>query len=56
MLVLIAASILNHTATVNESTEDKGTGASVVLNAVLGYSLRPNHNAMPIYAMFDDLY
>ena len=53
MLVLIAASILNDTATVNKSTEDKGAGASVVLKVVLGYSLRQNHNAMPIYAMFD---
>ena len=31
LLVLIAADILSHTATVNKSTEDKGDGASVVI-------------------------
>ena len=56
LLVLIAANISSHTTQFNESTDDNGDSASVVIKAVLGYSIHNIANNMPIYAMFDDLY
>ena len=56
MLVLISANILSHTASITESTDDNGDSASVVIKAVLGYSIHTSANDMPMYAMFDDLY
>ena len=56
LLFLIVADMFSHTATVIKSTEDKSDGASLIIKAVLGYSLGQNNSAMPIYAMFDDSY
>ena len=56
LLVLIAAKILSHTATVGTSTETNVDNVSVTIKAVLGYSMRTNTNDIPIYAMFDDMY
>ena len=56
MLVLIPSILLSHMATVATSTEGGGTGASVMIKAVLGYSLHNNNNDMPIYAIFHDSY
>ena len=56
LLVLISANILNHTASVEDSTDKWGIGTQVVLKAVLGYSRRAEQNGIPTYAMFDDYY
>ena len=56
MLVLISANILSHTASITESTDDNGDSASVVIKAVLGYSIHNSANNMPMCAMFDDSY
>ena len=56
LLVLISANILNHTASVEDSTDKGGIGTQVVLKAVLGYSRRAEQNGIPTYAMFDDYY
>lgn len=56
MLVVIAAKILSHAATVTTSTETNGECAYVTIKVVLGYSVQKNSNDMPIYAMFDYSY
>ena len=56
LLVLISANILNHTASVDESTDKVDIGPQVVLKAVLGYSRRVEPNGIPAYVMFDHYY
>ena len=56
LLVLISANILNHTASVEDSTDKGCIRNQVVLKAVLGYSRRVQQNGIPAYAMFDDYY
>ena len=59
LLVLIAANILGHAATV-EITTDKDSPVNettlVVLKTVLGCSRQSVTNGMPAYAMFDNYY
>ena len=56
LLVLIAANILSHNATVIISTEENGKVVYITIKTVLGYSRRQNTSSMPIYVMFDDTY
>ena len=56
LLVLISANIVNHTASVDKSTDKEGVDTKVELKTVLGYSRRVEPNGIPAYAIFDDYY
>ena len=59
LLVLVSASILNHTTTVDvpaNKTLATDEMTPVVIKAVLGYSHQQEINKITAYTMFDDNY